>query len=107
MNTEILAVKIQNAVKKDGKDYYEATRGNWRANKARVLKVEYVAGILNKEVVCVYKPVKWQTVEEHGKKRQRFKGEEVNQHTFNKIKEMEQDILKGFGSGAAISYKTI
>ncbi|MBY6054700.1 hypothetical protein [Cytobacillus firmus] len=107
MSKEILAVKIQNAVKKDGKDYYEATRGNWRANKERVRKVEYVIGVMNKEVVCVYKPLSWDTVEENGKKRQRFEGEEVSQSTFNRIKNMEEAIIKGFGSGAAISYSTI
>ncbi|MEH7415027.1 hypothetical protein V7266_07045 [Neobacillus drentensis] len=83
MENEILAVKIQNAVNKDGKDYYEATRGNWLANKNRVQKVQFVAGILNKKVVCVYKPLTWQTVEENGKKRHRFDGEEADQQTFN------------------------
>lgn len=107
MKNEILAVKIQNAVKKDGKDYYEATRGNWRANKTRAQKVEYVAGVLDKEVVCVYKPVTWETIVENGKNRQRFNGVEVNQDTFYRIKGMEQDIVNGFGNGAAISYKTI
>ncbi len=62
---------------------------------------------MNKEVVCVYKPLSWDTVEENGKKRQRFEGEEVSQSTFDRIKVFEDEIVKGFGSGAAISNSTI
>lgn len=107
MAKEVLSVKIQNAVRKDGKDYYEATRGNWRANEKRARAVEYVIGILDKQVVAVYKPEKWETVEENEKKRQRFEGEEADQSTFNRFKEMETEIVNGFGNGAAISYKKI
>ncbi|WP_462410646.1 hypothetical protein [Neobacillus sp. Marseille-QA0830] len=106
-NKEVLAVKIHNAVHKDGKDYYEATRGNWRANKDRACAVEYVIGILDQQVVCAYKPDSWETIEESGKQRQRFEGKEVDQATFNRLKEMEEELLKGFGSQASISYKKL
>ncbi|PLT31023.1 hypothetical protein [Peribacillus deserti] len=107
MKKEVLAVKIKNAVHKDGKDYYEATKGDWRAARDRVRKVEYVIGVLDKEVVCVYKPLVWETVEKNGRKRQRFEGKEVDKSTFNTFKDMQDDILKGFGVGASISYKQI
>ncbi|MGG4468468.1 hypothetical protein ABER68_10600 [Paenibacillus alvei] len=104
MNNSVLAVKIHNAIQKDGKDYYEATRGNWRASKVRARKVNYVLGVLNKQVVCVYRPLSWETVVENGIERQRFEGEEVDQATFNMIKSQENAILKGFGRGQSISY---
>lgn len=44
MKEEILLLKIHNALK-EGKDYYEATRGNWKINKGRIPYIQYVVGI--------------------------------------------------------------
>jgi hypothetical protein len=107
MTREVLAVKINIAVKADRKDYYEATRGNWRAAEKRVKKVEYVIGVMGKEVVSVFRPLFWETIDENGQKRRRFEGEEVDQTTFNTFKAMEREIIEGFGTGAAISYKRL
>lgn len=74
MKEEILLLKIHNALK-EGKDYYEATRGNWKMDKKRLPHIQYVAGVNEGKIVCVFGPSTWGIIEEGSDKgRKHFEG---------------------------------
>lgn len=104
MKEEILMLKIHNGLK-DGKDYYEATRGNWKINKDRFSQIKYVVGINRGKVVCAYEPNKWLIVEEGTDAgRKRFNGKEVTSELLKTFQDNEEILLKKFGSGQAVAY---
>jgi hypothetical protein len=104
MKEEILMLKIHNGLK-DGKDYYEATRGNWKVNKDRFNQIKYVVGINRGKVVCAFEPIKWMIIEEGSDAgRKRFDGKEVTSELLKTFQDNEKSLLKRFGSGSAIAY---
>ena len=105
MKQEILLVKIQNALKK-GDNYYEATRGNWKISAKRLANIQYVAGVSNGKIVCLFVPTLWEIVETEGKDkgRKRFEGKEGSEKILVSLQESEDKVLKKFGRGSAIAY---
>ncbi|MEI4770485.1 hypothetical protein WAX74_12645 [Psychrobacillus sp. FJAT-51614] len=104
MKEEILLLKIQNALK-ERKDYYEATRGNWKINKSRLPFIQYVAGISGGKVVCAFQPSKWEVIEYGTEKgRKRFEGNEVPSEILVKLQKKEEQVLRKFGRGSAVAY---
>ena len=107
MKEEILLLKIHNALK-EGKDYYEATRGNWKINKGRIPYIQYVVGISGGKVVCAFQPSKWEIIEEGSEKgRKRFEGTEAPLEILKKLQKVEEKVLKKFGRGSAVAYITL
>ncbi|WP_047154586.1 hypothetical protein [Aneurinibacillus tyrosinisolvens] len=105
MKEEILMVKIHNALKRDGKDFYEATRGNWKVNQARFKHIQYVAGINDGKVVCAFRPLEWDVIKEGTETgRKRFNGIEAPNEILLKLQESESYLTKKFGSGQAVAY---
>ncbi|AOZ93612.1 hypothetical protein [Paenibacillus crassostreae] len=105
MTEEILMVKIQNTLA-EGKDLYNATRGNWVIDKRRFKNIRYVVGIQNGEVVSVYEPKEWSIIEsgEDGG-RKFFDGIELQDSAlFNKFQKAAPKMLEKFGNGQAIGY---
>jgi hypothetical protein len=96
----ILVVKIHNAINKDKKDPYEATRGNWRASKVNTSHSDYVVGLYNGEVLAAYTPSTWHTIQENGKDRRRFDGEPVEQKVFNLLKQNEKLFMDSYNGGS-------
>lgn len=104
LKEEILLLKIHNAIK-EGKDFYEATRGHWRINKKRLNNIEYVAGINKGKVVCVFEPSKWGELEDGIEKgRKYFEGIEASREILSKLQSLEEKLLKKFGSGSSVAY---
>lgn len=104
MKEEILLLKIHNALK-EGKDYYEATRGNWKINKDRIPYIQYVAGVSDGKVVCAFQPSKWEIIEEGSEKgRKRFEGTEAPLEILKKLQKAEEKVMKKFGRGSAVAY---
>jgi len=104
MKEEILLLKIQNALK-EGKDFYEATSGNWKMDKRRWPYIQYVAGVNEGKVVCAFQPSKWEVIEEGmDKGRKRFDGIEAPAEILTKLQRAEEQVLKKFGSGSAVAY---
>lgn len=104
MKEEILLLKIHNAIK-EGKDHYQAVCGNWKMSEKRLPYIQYVAGINNKKVVCVFKPIKWSVIEEGPEKgRKCFKGTEAANEVLLQLQAKEEQLIKKFGSGSAIAY---
>jgi hypothetical protein len=107
MKQEILMVKIHNALK-EGKSHYEATRGKWRINKARLDYIQYVVGVDQGEIVCAYKPINWFQVEEGNERgRSFFEGEDVDVKHFSKMQESSVLLTKKFGRGQALAYASL
>jgi hypothetical protein len=101
---EILILKIHNGLK-DWKNFYEATRGNWKINKARLTHVKYVIGINRGKVVCAFEPIKWMIIEEGSDAgRKRFDGKEVTSELLKNFQDNEQSLLRRFGSCQAVAY---
>ncbi|GGM40422.1 hypothetical protein GCM10011351_28200 [Paraliobacillus quinghaiensis] len=107
MKQEILMVKIQNAIK-EGKSYYEATKGNWRINKARLDYIQYVVGVDRGDIVCAYNPKNWYQVEEGTEMgRSYFYGKEVDDNLLCKMQESKELLNKKFGRGQAVGYASL
>lgn len=104
MKEEVLLLKIQNALK-EGKDYYESTRGNWKINESRLPHIQFVAGVSQGKVVCTFVPSKWEIIEEGAEKgRKRFEGVEAPNEVLFKLQKREEKVLKKFGRGSAVAY---
>jgi hypothetical protein len=104
MKEEVLLLKIQNALK-EGKDYYESIRGNWKINKSRLPHIQYVAGVSCGKVVCAFVPTKWEIIEEGSEKgRKCFEGVEAPHELLLKLQNAEERVLKKFGRGSAVAY---
>lgn len=104
MIEEILLLKIHNGLK-DGKDYYEATLGNWKVNKKRFDHIQYVVGINRGKVVCAFKPIKWNIVEEGTEAgRKYFEGVEITKVVLAKFQYNEEKLMKKFGTGQSVAY---
>lgn len=106
-------VKIHHALR-EGKDFYEATRGNWKASLRRLEdNVQYVVGIKEQKVVCVFEPQQWHVIEESEAKvpqdvgRMYFDGSEATDDILARLQKSEATLLKKFGSGAAIAYTSL
>lgn len=105
MKEEILMLKIHNGLK-DGKDFYEATRGNWKIKKMRFEYIQYVVGIDRGKVICIFEPERWFIIENGPEKgRKYFKGKESRKELLLKFKAVEEHLLKKIGSGSAIAYE--
>lgn len=104
MKEEILILKIHNGLKQ-GKDYYEATKGNWKINKKRFEHIKYVVGINRGRVVCAFEPIKWNIVEE-GKEsgRKNFEGVETTKALLSTFQSKENLLMKKFGTGQSVAY---
>lgn len=107
MKQEILMVKIHNGLK-DGKSYYEATRGRWRINKDRLNYIQYVVGVHHGEICCVYKPISWYKVE-NGKETGRsfFEGKKVEGKLLTRMQESQDLLINKFGRGQAVAYASL
>lgn len=104
MKEEILLLKIQNALK-EGKDYYEATRGNWKINESRIPYIQYVAGVSGGKIVCLFQPSSWEIIEDGSEKgRKRFEGKEAPSEILTKLQKEQEQVLKKFGRGSAVAY---
>jgi hypothetical protein len=107
MNQEIFIVKIHNGLK-DGKSLYDATKGNWKLNKARLNNIKYVVGVNRGEVVCAYVPTTWYEVEKGTEKgRSFFEGKEVDINFLLRMKESKNLLISKFGRGQAIAYASL
>jgi hypothetical protein len=101
---EILLLKIQNALK-EGKDYYEATSGNWKINENRFPYIKLVAGVSKGKIVCLFEQIKWVFIKKGTERgRKRFEGKEASLDTLNNLQNAEEKVLKKFGSGSAVAY---
>ena len=101
---EILLLKIHNGLKTRN-DHYKATRGYWRISEKRLETISYVAGINRGKVECLYKPIKWSTVEEGKRKgRKYFEGVEAPEELLICLQNQEEQLMKRFGSGSAVAY---
>ncbi len=106
MNEDILLVKIHNALAK-GVEHYAATKGNWKLDKRRLTHIQYVAGVNNGKIVCVFTPSSWTTIKSDIKKennRKCFEGTEADSQILSKLRNNEALLLGKFGSGASIAY---
>ncbi|WP_202078862.1 hypothetical protein [Caldalkalibacillus salinus] len=104
MTHEILLLKIHNGLK-DGKDYYEATRGNWKLDKRRPQYIQYVVGINRGKVVCAFQPTKWGIVEEGTEKNRKFfDGIEAPAEVLLRFQSSTEQIIKKFGTGSPVAY---
>ena len=55
---DILLVSIRNTFEKYGRDpaaLYESTRGAWIVDASKRDSIKYVAGVVSKTIVCIYK----------------------------------------------------
>ncbi|NMH72534.1 hypothetical protein HF078_05555 [Bacillus sp. RO2] len=101
---ELLLLKIHNGLK-DGKNHYEATRGNWRISQKRFDTITLVAGINRGKVECLFKPKKWGIVEAGTDKgRKFFEGEEGPSDLLLRLQNSEEQLLKKFGTGSPVAY---
>nr|WP_255688812.1 hypothetical protein [Pontibacillus sp. HN14] len=97
-------VKIHNGIK-EGKSYYEATRGNWKINRKRIEYIEYVVGINKGKVVCAFQPSKWYIVEESQESgRSFFDGSPVEENMLANLKQSQDLLVDKFGQGSAVAY---
>jgi hypothetical protein len=104
---EILLVKIHNTLA-EGKDHYEATRGNWRMSKHRFPYIQYVVGVHHGKIVCVFQPEEWEIIEEGPDKgRKRFAGTKASSEVLKKLQMVEDKVMRKFGSGNAIAYLSL
>lgn len=107
MKEEILLVKIHNALK-DGNNYYEATRGNWRVNKMRLGHIQYVVGISCGKIVCAFTPYGWNVIKEGTKaERKYFDGIEVSKEILSKLQNSEDILIGKFGARQSIAYASL
>lgn len=107
MKQEILMVKIHNALK-EGKSHYEATRGKWRINKARLDHIQYVVGVDQGEIACAYRPLNWFQVEEGTEiGRSYFEGKDVDVKLLSKMQESKELLINKFGRGQAVAYASL
>lgn len=101
---EILLLKIHNGLK-EGKDYYESTRGNWKINQKRFDHIQYVVGMSRGKVVCAFTPTKWSIVEEGTETgRKYFEGTEATTELLTQFQHHEEKLLKKFGTGQSVAY---
>jgi hypothetical protein len=78
IKNNVLIVTINRTYEKS-KDVYECTRKSWRLNAEKLKDIELVISEYKQEFIRVYKPLKWfPTVDEKGKKRWMFEGEDVS-----------------------------
>jgi hypothetical protein len=105
LTEEILMVKIQKTLK-EGKNNYEATRGNWKVDKRRFNNIQYVVGIENGEVVSAYQPIEWGIIESgEDRGRKFFVGNDLNDNNlFSRFQKENQKMLKQFGNGQSVGY---
>ncbi|MEK4538096.1 hypothetical protein NST21_22575 [Peribacillus sp. FSL K6-1552] len=104
MKEEVLMLKIHNGLK-DGKDYYEATRGNWKVNKKRFDHIKYVIGINRGKVICAFEPIRWKTVEVGSNAgRKNFEGVEATTALLSTFQHNEDLLMKKFGRGQSVAY---
>ncbi|MFJ5762272.1 hypothetical protein ACIQAA_24745 [Neobacillus sp. NPDC093182] len=104
MKEEILLLKIHNGLK-EGKNYYEAIRGNWKISEKRFQSIKYVAGINRGKVVCIFQPTNWSTITEGQEKgRKAFNGIEGPNDILLDLQKSEEILLKKFGSGSPVAY---
>lgn len=106
MKEDLLLLKIHNAVN-EGKDYYEATRGNWKVSKMRFDSIQYVVGVNRGKIVCVFQPTKWGIIDEGTDKgRAFFDGVNASNNVLIELQNAEDQLLKKFGSGNPVAYAT-
>jgi len=104
LKEELLLLKIQNALD-EGKDYYEAIRGNWKVSKDRFDYIQYTVGFERGKVVCVFQPDIWSTIEKgKDKGRKCFEGKEAPSDILSKLQKSEQLLIRKFGSGNPVAY---
>ncbi|MEW4305794.1 hypothetical protein [Rossellomorea marisflavi] len=104
MKEEILLLKIHNGLK-DGKNYYEATRGNWKINKKRLETIQYAVGINRGKIVCAFEPSEWMTIEEGADVgRKRFIGKEAPSDILKTFQENEKFLVEKFGNAQSLAY---
>ncbi|GMN99857.1 hypothetical protein [Parageobacillus thermoglucosidasius] len=104
MKEEILLVKIHNTLA-EGKDHYEATRGNWRMSKHRFPYIQYVAGwdIMEKSFVSF----SLKSGRLFKKDLIRGTGTEASSELLKKLQMVEDKIMRKFGSRNAIAYLSL
>lgn len=103
---EIMLVKIHNTLA-DGKDYYEATRGNWLVSARRFPYIQYVVGVNRGKIVCAFIPEQWETIEEGGRRKKRFEGVEASLEILQKLRQKESEIVRIFRGKNPIKYLSL
>lgn len=63
MEQDLLLLKVHKAAA-EGKDYYDAFRGNWRISNSRIEHIKYVVGVCHGKIVCVFQPTSWNEIDE-------------------------------------------
>lgn len=102
-----MLLKIHHALN-EGKDYYEATRGNWKISESRLDYIQYVVGFNRGKVACVFQPTRWGVIEEGEEKgRKYFEGLEASVELLSKLQNAEKNLLGKFGSGNPVAYAFI
>ncbi|MCH5234825.1 MAG: hypothetical protein J1E16_05985 [Muribaculaceae bacterium] len=74
LKDKLLAISLNQSL--EGPSLYERVRGNWKLNRKRVEKVDYVLAVYDRVIIGVFKPEKWEEVEDIAsniKKRHRLK----------------------------------
>ena len=74
LNDKLLSITLNQSLV--GPSLYERIRGNWKLNRKRVEKVDYVLAVYDGIIIGVFKPEKWEEVEDiapNVKKRHRLK----------------------------------
>jgi hypothetical protein len=103
---EIVLVKIHHTLA-EGKDYYEAIRGNWLISERRFPYIQYVVGINHGKIVCAFRPEKWETIEEKGQKKRRFEGVEAPVEILQKLRRKESEIARRFKGQNPVRYLSL
>ena len=104
MKKDLLLLKIHKAVN-EGKDFFEATRGNWKVSKKRFDYIQYVVGVNRGKIVCAFRPTKWDIIDDgRDKGRAFFDGLDAPKEVLIKLQNAEDQLLKKFGSGNPVAY---
>ncbi|OQP05156.1 hypothetical protein B1690_14275 [Geobacillus sp. 46C-IIa] len=106
MREESMLVKIHGTLA-EGKDDYEATRGNWRINERRLPYIQYVVGVNHGKIVCAFLPKKWETIEEGGRRKKRFEGVEASVEILQKLRQKESKIVRKFKGQNPVRYLSL
>lgn len=107
LQEDILFVKIQTALR-EGKSYYDSTRGNWKVSHQRIPHLKYVVGVSNKVIVCSYQVEQWHIVEAgEDENRLQFEGKETTFDFYHFLKNHEEFILNKFGVGSEKAYTSL
>lgn len=107
MRKDILLLKIHKALA-EGKDLYDAIRGNWVVSQSRFEDIKYVVGVKNREIICAYQPTSWGRINEGADQgRKYFEGVDAPNEVFAQLKRYEEELLKKFGSGNPVAYASL